>query len=115
MITRYALFEGKIKDGELEAFRAAFLNNAVPQLKQMPNIVSLNVSFSESQDDGAAEFPIIMAVTYRSLESMTIALESPERQKAKTITERILSKYFEGHIHHHVTTSHDHMIIQETA
>ncbi|WP_018688969.1 hypothetical protein [Ahrensia kielensis] len=115
MITRYALFEGTVKNDELEDFREAFLSKAVPQLRQMPNVLNLTVSFSEFQDEGAPQFPIIMAVTYSDIKCMTIALESPEREKAKMITEEILSTYFEGRVHHHVTESHNHEALIATA
>jgi hypothetical protein len=105
MITRYALFEGKVKDGETEAFRDAFSTKAVPLLRLMPHVQMVKVSFSEYQDDAAIELPIILAITYPDLQKMTVALESPERQKAKQISEAILAEYFVGHTHHHVVKS----------
>ncbi|RFB79833.1 hypothetical protein [Methylovirgula sp. 4M-Z18] len=107
MITRYALFEGKVKDGQAEAFRADVLKTILPKWKAFPGALSVRVSFAESRDEGAPEYPMILAVNYPDIETVEAALASPIRAQARAATEEVLSKYFEGRIHHHVTQAEE--------
>lgn len=108
MITRYALFEGRIHPGQSEAFRAAVLDEVLPRWKAFPGALSVRVSFAESRDDGAPEYPMILAISYPDLASVDTALASPARTAAKAATDAVLARFFTGRIHHHVTTAHDH-------
>jgi len=103
MITRFALFEGHVKPADVAAFRAAVLERLVPVWKQFPNNSAVRVMFSEDRDEGAPEFPLILAITYPDHAAMASALESPARNESKGITGEIVDQYFEGRIHHHVT------------
>ncbi len=103
MITRFALFEGSIRDGQTEAFRAAVLDRLVPLWTQFTNNRDVRVMFSDDRDDGAPEFPLILAVTYPSAAAMEEALESPARYQSKDVTGEIVKEFFDGRIHHHVT------------
>ena len=103
MITRFALFEGSIHDGKTEAFRAAVLDRLVPLWKQFPGNVDVRVMFSDDRDEGAPEFPLILAVTYPDTSVMEAALDSPARFQSKEVTGEIVEEFFTGRIHHHVT------------
>jgi len=103
MITRFALFEGTIHDGQTEAFRTAVLDRLVPLWKQFTGNRDVRVMFSDDRDDGAPEYPLILAVTYPDLATMESALESPARFQSKEVTGDIVSEFFDGRIHHHVT------------
>lgn len=107
MITRYALFEGTVKPGQTEAFRAAVMDEILPKWKQFPGALDVRVSFAEARDDGAPEFPMILAINYPSLEAVEAALASPVRTQARAATESVLSRFFEGRIHHHVTVANE--------
>lgn len=107
MITRFALFEGSVKTGHIEAFRTAVLDQLVPLWKQFPGNTDVRVMFGEDRDEGAPEFPLILAITYPNTDTMTAALESPARNQSKEVTGGIVAKYFEGRIHHHVTQMHN--------
>lgn len=63
MITRYALFEGKVKDGHTEAFRKAVIERILPKWKQFPHATDVRISFAESRDEGAPELSMILAIT----------------------------------------------------
>ena len=108
MITRYALFEGRVHDGQTEAFRQAVLTEILPKWKAFPGALAVRVSFAESRDDGAPEYPLILAISYPDLESVERALASPVRAEGKAATESVLARFFTGRIHHHVTLAHDH-------
>lgn len=106
MITRYALFEGKVHDGQTDAFRQAVLAELVPKWTAFPGALAVRVTFAEARDDGAPEFPLILAVDYPSLEAVDAALASPARSAGRTATEALLARFYSGRIHHHVTLSH---------
>lgn len=107
MITRYALFEGKVKEGQTEAFRADVIGTILPKWKEFPGALDVRVSFAEQRDDGAPEIPMILAINYPDRAAVDAALASPVRTEARALTEQVLSQYFEGRIHHHVTIANE--------
>jgi quinol monooxygenase YgiN len=108
MITRFALFEGHVREGQTDAFRAAILNEVVPHWNAFPGVLAVRVCFSDERDDGAPELPLILAISYADRAAVDIALASPARAAAKAATESILARYFDGRVHHHITQAHDH-------
>lgn len=110
MITRYALFEGKVKDGQTEAFRKAVIERILPKWQQFPKATDVRVSFAEARDDGAPELPMILAINYPDLQAVDEAMASPVRSEACAATEAVLSEFFEGRIHHHVTTANEYKL-----
>jgi hypothetical protein len=107
MITRYALFEGTIHQGQTDAFRAAVLQELLPKWKAFPGATSVRVTFAQARDDGAPEYPLILAVNYPDVEAVERALASPARAAGKAATEALLPRFFTGRIHHHVTSAHE--------
>jgi hypothetical protein len=103
MITRYALFEGSIKDGKKAAFQQAVTDRLVPVWKQFPGNSEVRVMFGAERDAGAPEFPLILAISYPDRAAMEGALTSDARNQSRDITGEIVAEFFEGRIHHHVT------------
>ncbi|WP_299044774.1 antibiotic biosynthesis monooxygenase [uncultured Tateyamaria sp.] len=103
MITRFAMFEGSVRPGQTEAFRAAVLERLVPLWTQFPGNTDVRVMFGEDRDQGAPEFPLILAITYPDAAAMEGALGSPYRAQSRDVTAEIVAEHFDGHIHHHVT------------
>ncbi|PWQ93975.1 hypothetical protein [Leucothrix arctica] len=103
MITRYAIFEGSIHEGDTEAFRQAVNDNLVPLWTQFTGNTEVRVMFSEERDEGAPEYPLILGITYPDRETMEKALECNARYASKEATGKIVERYFTGKIHHHVT------------
>lgn len=103
MITRYALFEGAVKSGQTEAFRAAVLDRLVPLWKQFTGAEEVRVMFGEERDEDAPEFPLILAISYPDRSAMETALATPIRAKSREVTAEIVAEFFDGRIHHHVT------------
>ena len=106
MITRFALFEGSVRAGQEAAFRAAVLERLVPLWTQFPGNTDMRVMFSDDRDEGAPEFPLILAISYPDAATMTAALDSPARYQSKDVTGEIVVEFFDGRIHHHVTERH---------
>lgn len=109
MITRFALFEGTVKPGQQDAFRAAVKDRLVPLWTQFPGNTDVRVMFSDDRDEGAPEFPLILAISYPDTDTMTAALDSPARFQSKDVTGQIVAEFFDGRIHHHVTERHEYL------
>lgn len=110
MITRYALFEGRIHEGQTAAFRKAVNDELLPKWKAFPGALAVRVCFAESRDDGAPEYPLILAVSYRDIAAVDAALASPARAEGRAATEAVLARFFKGRIHHHVTLAEEHLL-----
>lgn len=106
MITRYALFEGSIRDGMDKAFRNAVLEELVPTWTAFPGAEAVRVSFADARDDGAPEYPLILAVDFADQAALDRALASEQRISSRAATQRVVPQYFDGRIHHHVTAAH---------
>ena len=106
MITRYALFGGAIRDGHEDAFRADVLAEMVPTWQDFPGALDVRVCFAERRDDGAPEYPLILAIDYADLAAVDTFMASPKRMASRAATEAVLARHFDGKVHHHVTTAH---------
>ena len=106
MITRYALFEGQIHAGQLEAFRAAVLKEILPHWQSFPSALAVRVCFENERDEGAPGMPLMLAIDYPDRAAVDVALASPERALAKAATESVMARFFTGTIHHHITLAH---------
>lgn len=106
MITRYALFEGTIHPGQTHAFRAAVMAEMLPVWKTFPGITTIRVTFADSRDDSAPEFPLILAIDYPDMAAVEHFLTHPARVEGRAATESVLARFFTGRIHHHMTTAY---------
>ena len=77
---------------------------------QFPGASAVRVSFSESRDEGAPEFPLILAVSYPDEAALQGAMASAVRMESRKVTESVVARFFEGRIHHHFTTASDHVL-----
>ncbi len=73
----------------------------------VPGALSVRVTFAESRDEGAPEYPMILAINYPDLPSVDAALASPVRSEARAATEPFSLASSRGKIHHHVTTAYE--------
>lgn len=106
MITRYALFEGQVHAGQTAAFRDAVLAEMLPVWQTFPGLLAIRVSFGDSRDDGAPEFPLILAIDWPDMATVEAFLAHPVRVQGRAVTASVLERYFTGRIHHHVNTAH---------
>jgi len=105
MITRYAFFEGNVKTGKTSDFRNAVNDRLVPLWTQFPGNTDVRVMFGEQRDERAPEFPLILAISYLDLATMNAALTSDARNQSKEMTGEVVAEFFDGRIHHHVTSA----------
>lgn len=108
MITRYALFEGQLHPGHQAAFRAAVMDEMLPVWRRFPGALAIRVTFGDSRDDGAPEFPLILAIDWPDMATVEAFLANPIRAEGRAATESVLSRHFTGRIHHHITTATTH-------
>ena len=108
MITRYAMFEGNVHQGQSQAFRDAVMAELLPVWNTFPGAMSVRVTFAENRDEGAPEFPLILAINYPDQAAVDHFLAHPVRMAGRAATESVLSRFFTGRVHHHVTTAFEH-------
>ena len=63
----------------------------------------LRITFGLERDEGAPEYPLILAITYPDRATMLAALDHPVRLESRAATRAATAGRFEGRIHHHVT------------
>jgi len=110
MITRFAFFEGTVADTERAAFREAVLSQILPKWQAFPGASAVRVSFCDERDEGAPEFPLVLAISYPDRAAMDGALASAVRAESRAATEDVMARYFTGRIHHHVAATDEHLV-----
>ena len=101
MIVRYAIFEGRINRGREAEFRKFVEDRLVPLWTAFPGAEQVRVQFESAHDDGAPDYPLVLAIQYPDMETCERALQSDVRAKSRQVTEELV-KMFTGRIHHHV-------------
>lgn len=109
MITRYALFQGKVLPGKLEDFKRAVMEELLPTWRVYPGAVAVRVSFASDRDEHAEEIPLILAVDFETREGLELALNSKERLDSRAATQRVMPEVFLGQIFHYVTETSEHL------
>jgi hypothetical protein len=99
MITRTAIFEGRLKDGCEERFFAEIRDRLAPLWKQFPNASNVRLMRIASTDDDTTPIVMIQQIDYPSLAALDEALASPIRTQARAITLELM-EMFEGRFYH---------------
>jgi hypothetical protein len=115
MITRYALFEGTLHEGHKEAFRCDVLAEILPVWQRFPGALAIHVTFAENRDEGAPEYPLILAIDWPDMATVDAFLAHPIRKEGRAATEAVLSRHFTGRIHHHVTKAESFVPLLDSA
>lgn len=105
MITRYAMFEGQVREGQTAAFRAFVQDELVPLWTKFDGAHEVRVMFSEERDEGAPEYPLVLAISYPDRQAMAEAMICDARYASKDKTAELVEQFFDGRIHHHVTSA----------
>ncbi|MFN4192528.1 MAG: hypothetical protein ACK4FR_06270 [Tabrizicola sp.] len=105
MIARYALVEGSLHEGHEEACRRDVLAEILPVWRRFPSALAVHVTFAEDRDEGAPEYPLILAIDWPDMATVEAFLAHPIRKEGCAATEAVLERHFSGRIHHHVTTA----------
>ena len=97
-----------------EAFARETLDELHKQLAVLPTKDVAEISWGDNgklyvaddRDEGAPEFPLILAIDWPDRATVDAFLAHPIRKEGRAATEGVLSRFFTGRIHHHVTTAH---------
>ena len=99
MLTRMAVFEGKINVGREKAFFDFVEERLVPLWRRFPHARNVRVLKAIKSDDGAPPVAMTLAIDFPSLEAIDEALASDVRTQARAATADLV-KMFEGRIYH---------------
>ena len=99
MITRSAIFEGRIREGCEERFFAAVRERLAPLWAQLPNASNIRLLRIAEADADAPPIAMIQQVDYPSYTALEEAIASPIRAQARAITLELL-EMFEGRFYH---------------
>ena len=75
-----------------------------PIWREFPGNQSVRTNFTDHADKGAPDFPLVPAVDYPSVDAMEVALATPIRKRSKDMTADVMAAFFDGQIHHQVTS-----------
>jgi len=83
MITRIAIFEGRVKDGCEERFYSEIDARLVPLWRQFPHATNVRLLRVVASDPDAAPIAMIQQVDYPSEVALEEAIASPVRARAR--------------------------------
>lgn len=100
MFTRSAIFKGRIKPGQEQAFYSAVEDLLIPAWSQMLHATAIRVYCPVQAEPGLSDVFLVQEIDYPSLEAIEEALASPRRNAAMQALAQVQPLY-EGQ-HHHV-------------
>lgn len=103
MITRTAIFEGRIQPGHEEHFFQEVENRLLPLWEEFPH--ASNVRYVRALESDHETRPVVMLqqIDYPSVEAMREALASPARDRAREATMDLM-QMLDWHFYHVVGT-----------
>ena len=102
MLTRLAIFHGRVRDGQDAAMRRYVEEVLAPLWRQFDGAEDVRVMYGVEQDDGGPEIPLILAITYPDRVAMARALDSPARYESRNLLPAFFETYLDGHLYHYV-------------
>ncbi len=95
MITRYALFGGKLKEGKEAEMRAWVSENLTPLWRKFACAEEVRVLYGIDQDPDGPVIPLILAITYADRAAMEIGVNSPARHAAKARLPELYEQFYD--------------------
>jgi hypothetical protein len=105
LITRTAIFEGRIKPGSETPFWEAIEQRLAPLWRQFPNALEVRWGRATERDADSPPIVLIQQVDYPSRAALDEAIASPIRSQARAITLELM-EMFEGRFYHVVCEGH---------
>ena len=102
MLTRYALFEGRVRPGMDSEMRAYVNDVLAPLWRQFDGAHTVRVMFGVEQDPDGPSYPLILAITYPDAAAMARGLASPARYESRDLLPNFFAKYIDGKLLHYV-------------
>ncbi|WP_326523043.1 hypothetical protein [Sphingomonas sp.] len=105
MITRTAIFEGRIHRGHEDAFFTAVKERLAPLWRAFPGAVDVRFYAVDECDDPERPVFMIQQIDYPSIAAMEHAITSPERDAARAVTMELMT-LVDGRLYHVITGRH---------
>ncbi|NBC36634.1 hypothetical protein GTZ99_08695 [Novosphingobium sp. FSY-8] len=99
MITRTAIFEGRVTPGKEEDFFGAVESRLAPMWADFPGACNVRWFRVNDADADAAPIAMIQQVDYPSRAALAAAIASPQRDRARALTLELM-QMFEGRFYH---------------
>lgn len=101
MLTRSAIFEGRIRPGQEKAFFDIIENKLLPIWRRMPHVKDVRLFRPLEKEDAAPQIVLVQQIDYPNREAIVEALSSPVRDEAVAASEA-LNQFFEGRHYHYI-------------
>lgn len=102
MLTRYAIFEGRVRPGMDSQMRVYVNDVLAPLWRQFDGAHTVQVMFGVEQDPEGPNFPLVLAITYPDAAAMARGLASPARYESRDLLSEFFAKYIDGKLLHYV-------------
>jgi quinol monooxygenase YgiN len=102
MLTRTALYEGKVQPGREDEFFRRVREELEPIWRRFPHVRAVRVQRTVSADADARPIAMALEMDYDSQEALDASLASPIRTEAHAATEEVM-KLFDGRFYHFVS------------
>lgn len=99
MITRRAIFEGRVRDGREEEFFHQIETRLAPLWQAFPHALDVRLFRIDQCDDAERPVAMIQEVDYPDMVSMQQAITSPQRDAARAVTLELM-EMFDGRFYH---------------
>ncbi len=105
MLTRTAIYEGKVKAGHEEAFFTRVREELEPLWARFPHVSAVRVQRMQSADGDARPIAMILEMDFADQAALDACLASAARPAAHAKTEEVMAM-FEGRFYHIVSEAH---------
>ena len=95
MITRYAVFGGKVKPGKDNEMRAWVTEHLTPLWRRFACAEEVRVLYGVEQDANGPTIPLILAITYANQEAMEKGISSPARYEARDLLPELYERFYD--------------------
>ena len=102
MLTRTALYEGRILPGQEEEFFRRVRDELEPVWRRFPHVTAVRVQRTRSADPDAAPIAMILEMDFPDMAAIEACLASPIRPESHAATLEVM-KLFEGRFYHLVS------------
>jgi hypothetical protein len=99
MLTRTAIYEGRIQPGREDEFFERVRTELEPLWQQFPNVLAVRVQRVRSADKDARPVVMILEMDFADMEAIEACMASPIRPKAHAATEAVMTLLDGGFFH----------------
>ena len=99
MLTRTAIYEGRIHPGKEDTFFRRVRDELEPLWRRFPNVLAVRVQRTRSSDADAAPVAMILEMDFPDQDAIDACLASPIRPESHAATEEVM-KLFDGRFYH---------------